>query len=119
MYNLKIIESPGRIEIYKINKYVVNESKKLEGYTIVERMLKDNEELADAINENKDEVKKDNREKNLIKARTNIMRLVQCNDDLRVFITLTFKEESDYVSSKFKTYRYIFLSEERRTRIDT
>ena len=100
MYNLKIIESPGRIEIYKINKYVVNESKKHEGYKIVERMLKDNEELADVINENKDEVKKDNREKNLIKARTNIMRLVQCNDDLRVFITLTFKEESDYVSSK-------------------
>ena len=44
MYNLKIIESPGRIEIYKINKYVVNESKKHEGYKIVERMLKDNEE---------------------------------------------------------------------------
>ena len=61
MYNLKIIESPGRIEIYKINKYVVNESKKHEGYKIVERMLKDNEELADVINENKDEVKKDNR----------------------------------------------------------
>ena len=51
MYNLKIIESPGRIEIYKINKYVVNESKKHEGYKIVERMLKDNEELADWLEE--------------------------------------------------------------------
>ena len=40
MYNTKIICSGNYIEIYKVNNYVIKESKKSEGSKIIDRMLK-------------------------------------------------------------------------------
>ena len=39
MYNLRIIKSGDRLEIYKINNYVISESKKDEGHVIIDKLL--------------------------------------------------------------------------------
>lgn len=98
MYNFKVIKCGERIEIYKISNYVVNESKKDEGYKIVEDLLtQDKEEKKDG-EERKQSLK--DRRTTLNNARNNIIRLIKCNSDMQTFITLTFAEEQDYKESK-------------------
>jgi len=97
MYNFKVIKCGSRIEIYKINNYVVNESKKDEGYKIVEDLLSEN--TKDNSSEENKQSHKD-RKATLNNARNNIIRLIKCNPDMQTFITLTFAEESDYKQSK-------------------
>lgn len=95
MYNLKVIVSGNRVEIYKINGYIINEGKKAEEFNDIEAILKDdnNSSLSD-----KDNI--ETRKETLYKARNNIIRLIKCNSDMNTFITLTFKVEQDYKESK-------------------
>lgn len=97
MYNFKIIKCGHRIEIYKINNYVVNESKKDKGYKIVEGLLTEGKESKSK--EGNKQSHKDRRA-TLNNARNNIIRLIKCNPDMQTFITLTFAEEQDYKESK-------------------
>ena len=96
MYNLKIIKSGNKLEIYKINNYVVNENRKADGYKIVDKLLEDKQEEKRARNKQS----KDDRCKTLTVARNNIIRLIKCNPDMQTFITLTFAKEQDYKESK-------------------
>lgn len=98
MYNFKIIKCGSRIEIYKINNYVINESKKDEGYKIVESLLNQYKEDGQEKVENKQSQK--DRMATLNNARNNIIRLIKCNSDMQTFITLTFADEQDYKESK-------------------
>ena len=111
MYNLKIIKSGDRIEIFKINNYIIKK--------------KADEELHEPLDESikaiQKELRKEKREKNLNKkdrkrslkdAKNHIMRLVRANEDMKTFITLTFKEEKDYKESK--KYLNIFFTKLRR-----
>lgn len=95
MYNLKIIKSGNRIEIYKINNHVIKQGKKHEGTKIIEGLLggRDSQEL------NGKQSKKD-RKITLNNARNNIIRLIKANDNMNTFITLTFAKEQDYKESK-------------------
>ena len=111
MYNLKIIKSGDRLEIFKINNYIIKK--------------KADEELHEPLDESikaiQKELRKEKREKNLNKkdrkrslkdAKNHIMRLVRANEDMKTFITLTFKEEKDYKESK--KYLNIFFTKLRR-----
>lgn len=97
MYNFKIIKCGSRIEIYKISNYVINESKKDEGYKIVEGLLSKDTD-GKPTGEGKQTFK--DRKATLNNARNNIIRLIKCNEDMQSFITLTFAEEQDYKESK-------------------
>lgn len=94
LYNLKVIRSGKRIEIYKMNNYVINKSNKSNNPT--GRKGKDEE---DTEIEKKDRTH-ESRLNVLNKARNNIIRLISSNPDMTTFITLTFKEESDFIESK-------------------
>ena len=111
MYNLKIIKSGDRLEIFKINNYLVKK--------------KSDEELHEPLDESikaiQKELRKEKREKNINKkdrkrslkdAKNHIMRLVRANEDMKTFITLTIKEEKDYKESK--KYLNIFFTKLRR-----
>ncbi|MBU5453879.1 rolling circle replication-associated protein [Caproiciproducens sp. MSJ-32] len=102
MYNLKVIKSGDRLEIFKINNYVINESKKDEGYKRIEKLLEESNEEDKKKDENKGAIKdkKENRKDTLNKARNNIIRLIKANSDMNTFITLTFAKEQDYKESK-------------------
>ncbi len=89
LYNLRIIKSGDRIEIYKINNYVVGPKKKVE-YEV--------EQQKDCSI--KGNTKSKDRERNLRDSRNNIIRLIKSNSDMKTFITLTFSEEKDYKTSK-------------------
>ena len=102
MYNTKIIFSGDCIEIYKVNNYVIRESKKSEGAKIIDRMLKTDSENSKRIKDNTCIVDPISREKTLNKAKNNIIRLIRSNDDMQTFITLTFAKELDYKESKAK-----------------
>ena len=95
MYNLKIIKSGKRIEIYKINNYVIDQGEKHEGAKIIERIIKSDKQL-----EKKEKQSKKDRKATLNNARNNIIRLIKANDDMNTFITLTFAKEQDYKESK-------------------
>ncbi|MFU7517647.1 hypothetical protein [Clostridium sp. HCS.1] len=95
MYNLKIIKSGKRIEIYKINNYVIDQGEKHEGAKIIEGILKGDKPKA-----KKEKQSKKARKETLNNARNNIIRLVKANDDMNTFITLTFSKEQDYKESK-------------------
>lgn len=99
MYNLKIIKCGKRLEIYKINNYVINtKGKKVPG----ELLIKSNGRNGNN-NLNKDikEINSDRSRRTVLNnARNNIIRLIKCNEDMRTFITLTFKKESNYKESK-------------------
>lgn len=41
MYNLKIIKCGDRLDIYKVNNYVISESKKSDEYKIIDKLLKE------------------------------------------------------------------------------
>ena len=102
MYNTKIIFSGDCIEIYKVNNYVIRESKKSEGAKIIDRMLKTDSENSKRIKDNTCIVDPISREKTLNKAKNNIIRLIRSNPDMQTFITLTFANELDYKESKAK-----------------
>ena len=102
MYNTKIIFSGDCIEIYKVNNYVIRESKKSEGAKIIDRMLKTDSENSKRIKDNTCIVDTISREKTLNKAKNNIIRLIRSNPDMQTFITLTFAKELDYKESKSK-----------------
>lgn len=98
MYNLRIIRSGDRIEIYKINNYVINESKKDKGRKVVDKLL--DELSGEKETDPKEKQSKKDRVRNLTDARNNIIRLIKCNPTMKTFITLTFAEEQDYKESK-------------------
>jgi hypothetical protein len=99
MYNLKLIKCGNRLEIYKVNNYVINEGKKNEGYKIIEELLVEKAEDEEEQEPHGKQSKKD-RCKTLTNARNNIIRLIKCNADMNTFITLTFRELQDYKESK-------------------
>lgn len=103
MYNVKIITSGDTVEIYKINNYVIKESKESEGSKIINKILehksKDSIKVYQEVNL---EEKLNNRIKNLNKTRNNIIRCIKSNPDLKTFITLTFEKEGNYIDSKSK-----------------
>lgn len=94
MYNLKIIKCGNRLEIYKVNNYIINQSSKDEGHKIIDNLLQEQEEQQNNRQSKKDRVR------NLTDSRNNIIRLISSNDDMNVFLTLTFKIEQDYKESK-------------------
>lgn len=108
-YNVKIVTTDDRVEIYKVNNYVIkegNESKNRNG-----RRGKGE------LNENEKEVNsKRGRKTTLVNARNNIIRLIKANNDMETFITLTFNKETNYQESK----RYLnnFFNKLRRTYSD-
>ena len=75
IYNLKIIKSGTKLEIYKFNNYVLRE-----GYS------KEKEHLEGQLEFNFREVpieeKKSNRVKSLRRSQNNIIRLIQSNPDM-------------------------------------
>lgn len=97
MYNLKIIKSGNRLEIYKVNNYIINQSKIDEGYKIIDKLL-EQEQQQDKQGNKKDS--RQNRKDTLNKSRNNIIRLIKSNNDMQTFITLTFSKEQDYKESK-------------------
>ena len=119
MYNLKIIKSGDRVEIYKINNYVIDQGEKHEGTKIIEGILK-----SDKQQEKKEKQSRKDRKATLNNARNNIIRLIKANDDMNTFITLTFAKEQDYKESKkslnifftklrkdYKVLKYIWVLE--------
>lgn len=120
MYNLKIIRSGRRVEIYKINNYVIKQGEKHEGTKIIEGIIK-----GDKPKEKKEKQNKKARKETLNKARNNIMRLIKANEDsMSAFLTLTFAKEQDYKESKkslnilftklrrdYKALKYIWICE--------
>lgn len=96
LYNLKIIRSGKRVEIYKMSNYVINKSNKSNNPT--GRKGKDTSEEDEEV-EKKDR-SHESRLNVLNKARNNIIRLISANPDMTTFITLTFREESDFIESK-------------------
>lgn len=95
MYNLKIIRSGRRVEIYKINNYLIKQGENHEGTKIIEGIIKGDKPK----NKNESQNKKVRKE-TLNKARNNIIRLIKANEDMNIFITLTFAKEQDYKESK-------------------
>lgn len=100
MYNVKVITSGDRVEIYKVSNYLINESKEDPGHKIIKELLENIEDKQQEGEENKQT--KQDRIKTLTKARNNIIRLIRCNTDMQTFITLTFAKELDYKESKTK-----------------
>ncbi|MGU8246229.1 rolling circle replication-associated protein [Clostridium perfringens] len=93
IYNLKIISSGNRIELYKVNNYLIRKNRKTNnanGRKGSDKLSVDEKEF----NSNK------NRKSTLISTRNNIVRLIKANEDLKTFITLTFSEEINYKESK-------------------
>lgn len=96
MYNLKIIKSGRRLEIYRINNYVIRSNEH-------DDIFKDNNGRAgdEGLDEDIKDYNKDRaRATTLTNARNNIIRLIKCNEDMKTLITLTFKKESNYIDSK-------------------
>ena len=92
LYNLKIIKCGNRLEIYKVNNYVIRECRKRDPVQIEDEQEEQHKE--------KQEQSKKDRLRNLTDARNNIIRLIKCNPDMQTFITLTFAKEQDYKQSK-------------------
>ena len=95
MYNLKIVVCGQRIEVYKVVNYAINEKGTKEEFY---RFIEDDPEETKEKEPKK--TKDENRIDTLNKARNNIVRLIKCNSDMNVFLTLTFAKESDYKESK-------------------
>ena len=90
--NLKIIHSGERLEIFKVNNYMITSGK---CNNATGRRGK-----AELTKEQKVNNSKHNRKQTLQQARNDIIRLIKCNPDMNTFILLTFAEEHDYKSSK-------------------
>lgn len=83
--NLKIIESGDRLEVYKYSR-------------AYEKGKPTNNENGRKGKGRKAPNKEKNRRETLIKARNNIIRLVNCNPDLLTFITFTYKENMQEIT---------------------
>lgn len=108
MYNLKIIRSGNRLEIYKFNDYVV---KFKDDFVQTDENILDLPELRESKDNKYFQDKK--RKETLNVARNNIIRLIQSNSDMMTFITLTFAEEQDFKESK-KSLNNLFNKLRRR-----
>lgn len=98
IYNLKIIKCGNRVEIYKYTNFIVKKQGKEEDfYKFIEE---DPKEIQMELEINPGEKKEVYRINNLNKSRNKIVRLIKCNPDMKTFITLTFKTETDYKRSK-------------------
>lgn len=120
LYNLKIIQSGDKLEVYKLQDYVIK---------IGEEKEKQSRELS---KEEKEGNKDRRRKTTLTDARNSIIRLIKANEsDMKTFITLTIKDNLDYKSSKkylstffnklrkdYKNLKYIWIIEKgtRNTR---
>ncbi len=94
IYNLKIIKSgSNRIELYKVSNYLIRKNKESNNKKgrCGKEEVKEDEKIKNS---------KRNRKTTLINTRNNIIRLIKSNDDMKTFITLTFKNEVDYKESK-------------------
>lgn len=104
MYNLKIIKSGRRVEIFRINNYLVRKSSDIDlGKELLQDTIeKIRKELRAERKANKEpsDTKEKDRNRSLRDARNNIVRLLKSNDDMTTFITLTFSQEQDYKNSK-------------------
>lgn len=107
MYNLKIIKCGNRLEIYKVNNYIINQSLKDEGHKIIDNLLQEQDEQQNNRQSKKDRVR------NLTDSRNNIIRLISSNSDMQTFITLTFAKEQDYKESK-KSLNNLFTKLRKR-----
>lgn len=105
LYNLKIITSGDRLEIYKMNNYLAR--------TDFEREI---EKAQDTKDDKKGIQSLKDRKATLNKARNNIMRLIKSNPDMTTFITLTFSNVQDY--KKSKQLLNIFFTKLRRDYTD-
>ena len=89
LYNLKIIRSGNRVELYKYNSFLKIGS---------ECTNKNGRKSDEATNERKII----NKRLNLNRSRNKIIRLCSSNKDLTTFITLTYKENfHDFKKSKY------------------
>jgi hypothetical protein len=109
-FNLKVIQSGNRIEVYKYSK--ANEK----GFNGNNKTGRKGKGIANTCK---------NRREVLNKARNQIIRLVNCNPDLMTFITLTYKENmKDFKLSKthlnklckelqrdFEGFKYLYVLE--------
>ena len=104
IYNLKIICSGSRLEIYKFNNYALRDNfevtKNKNDISCGAQLNFD--ELQDLYIESYriEEMAKINRNKTLRKSKNNIIRLIQSNPDMTTFLTLTFAVEHNYKNSK-------------------
>lgn len=104
VYNLKLIQSGNRLELYKVSNYLIREK----GESNNKQGRGGKEEVG---KEEKAKNSKRNRKTALTNTRNNIIRLIKSNDDMSTFVTLTFAEEIDYkegnnlVSKFFKKLR--------------
>lgn len=108
LYNLKIVRSEDRIELYKYKSF-----------------LKIGSECNNKNGRKSDEITKEkkiiNKKVNLNRSRNKIIRLYSCNKDLTTFITLTYRENFqdfkrskyhlNYFLKKFKDLKYIYVLE--------
>ena len=108
LYNLKIVRSEDRIELYKYKSF-----------------LKIGSECNNKNGRKSDEITKEkkiiNKKINLNRSRNKIIRLCSCNKDLTTFITLTYRENFqdfkrskyhlNYFLKKFKDLKYIYVLE--------
>ena len=78
-YNLKIVECNDRLEVYRYNAPILQERC-------------NNMEGRRGKHERSERKVEKNRKEVLNKARNEIIRLVNCNPDLKTFISLTYKE---------------------------
>lgn len=117
IYNTKIIESGERLEVYRYQSYI----------TVGEKSNNENGRKGkDSLSqEQKEENSSRRRKETLVNARNKIIRLISCNNDLRIFITLTYKDNfQDLKKSKehlkkffkklqedFKELKYVYVLE--------
>ena len=95
LYNFKIIESGNRVEVYAINGTITEggESKNIDG----RRGAKGNTKGSKA-----------RRQQTLYEARNNIIRLVNCNNDMIVFCTLTYADNMQDLKKSRNDLQYFF-----------
>lgn len=95
LYNFKIIESNNRVEVYAVNGTISTggECKNRNGRS---------------GSSGKTKGSKSRRKQTLNEARNNIIRLVSCNSDMKVFCTLTYKENMQDIKKSRKQLQYFF-----------
>lgn len=95
LYNFKIIESGDRVEVYAIHGTITEggESKNTDGRKGNDGDSKDSDSR---------------RKQTLNEARNNIIRLVGCNSDMKVFCTLTYKNNMQDIKKSRKHLQYFF-----------
>ena len=100
LYNLKIVKSGKRLEVFKYSLPIKNgiESKNKNG-------RKGKSEISD---EQKKLNKENRRKQTLYNSRNNIIRLISSNQDLQMFITLTYKENIQDISLSKKHLKLLF-----------